>query len=115
MLLNWLVKLFAGLILNHDPEFDESHLHQYDDDTLEHYIRATPHSEEFIGGVSFLPPGLVAKRGSRAYSNDGLEAMKLAYRLGSRVPAIKRVYTTKSKDSQQVIMERVHGETLMGC
>lgn len=97
-----------------DPEFDENLLHQYDQDSLERYIVASPRSEELIGGVRYLSPNLVAKGGSAEYSRDGLEAMKLAYGLGVRVPAVKRVYDRENGD-QRVIMERVQGETLMDC
>ena len=90
----------------HDPEFNESLLHNYNEDSLERYIAASPRSGEFVGGVSYLSSGLVAKGGSSKYSKDGLEAMKLAYGLGIRVPTIKRVYKVES-GGLRVIMERV--------
>lgn len=97
----------------HDLGFDDNLLHQYDEDSLERYIAASPRSE-VIGGVSLLSSGLVAKGGSAKYSKGGLEAMKLAYGLGVRVPAVKRAFIEKSGDLQ-LVMERIRGETLMNC
>ncbi|KAF9025782.1 hypothetical protein BDZ89DRAFT_1040345 [Hymenopellis radicata] len=98
--------------------FDEARLHDYTDEQLLLFIGNSPCfaiDENFSSQTRILSHSFVAKHSYRyrnRYPADEIEGMKLATRLGVRVPKLHRVVPAENDQGSYLIMTRIHGRVL---
>lgn len=91
-----------------DP--DEDHILNYSDTGLLQRIRASPFVSPSSEGIYLISPKLVAKCVRREELVDQIAGLRLAQKLGIRVPDIKRVL--QDNFEAYIIMVRIRGVTL---
>ncbi|KAF8917379.1 kinase-like domain-containing protein [Mucidula mucida] len=98
--------------------FDEARLHDYTDEQLLLFIGNSPCfaiDENFSSQTRILSHSFVAKHSYRyrnRYPADEIEGMKLATRIGVRVPKLHRVVPAENDQGAYLIMTRIHGRVL---